>query len=325
MNKHNDLENLINSAISSTFMGGNNLLECFRLIDVVDISQGHAIQRLKLFALNNNQYQFDYDGLKRLIRNNITNYVLNRKAYQKSVENDELQLATLEALKKLKTIQENAIEKKDFGSGGELGEILLYIFFEAFLKAKKLLSKVEIKTNNKDYVKGFDGIHFLVKQYDTYTAYQIVYGEAKIKNDINEAIDDAFSSLSTCYSNRETDLKLLDSKFFEEIASTDENTLEVLKSLIIPSYRSANSKIETENAFGIFIGYSFSVPKNTTLTPKEEINKKVKDDIEKVKQKIINHISKFESNSDFYVFFLPFNNATEDKSKIMLEILGGGK
>lgn len=325
MDTNDKLENLIDSAINTTFMSGKNLLECFRIIDEVDISQGYAIQRLKLYALNNNQYQFDYDGLKRLIRNNITNYVLNRKAYQKSVENGELQLATMEALKKLKKIKEDAIEKGDYGSGGELGEILLYIFFEAFLNAKKLLSKVEIKTNNKDYVKGFDGIHFLVKQYDSYTAYQIVYGEAKIKNDIGDAIDDAFSSLSTCYANRETDLKLLDSKFFEEIASTDETTLEVLKSLIIPSYRSANSKIETENAFGIFIGYSFSAPENPTSTPKDEISKKVKNDIANVKQKIINHIKKFEGNSDFYVFFLPFNNAAEDKSKIMLEILGGGK
>ena len=99
----------------------------------------------------------------------------------------------------------------------------------------------------------------------------------------------------------------------------------MLKSIIIPSYRSANSTIETENAFGIFIGYSFSAPKNPILAPKDEINKKVKDDIENVKQKIINHIKKFEGNSDFYVFFLPFNNAAEDKSQIMFEILGGGK
>lgn len=248
---------------------------------------------------------------------------MNRKAYQQAVTDDELQRATLEASLKLIKIQKDAIEKKNYGSGGELGEILLYIFFEGFLKAKKLLSKVEIKTNNKDYVKGFDGIHFLVKEYENHKAYQLVYGEAKIIANINKAVDEAFESLSACFANRETDLKLLDSKFFDEIATTDEETLEFLKAIIIPSYRSANSSIETENAFGIFIGYTFETPQAPTKTPKIEINEKIKKDIDGVKQKIITKVQQFANNSDFYLFFLPFNDATKDKSSIMLDILGG--
>jgi len=317
------LDNILDNAIFPTIKTGKNLLDCFRQIDELNISSNDCVQRIKLFALNSDKFVFDYDGLKKLIRNNVANYVLNRKAYQQAVTDDELQRATLEASLKLIKIQKDAIEKKNYGSGGELGEILLYIFFEGFLKAKKLLSKVEIKTNNKDYVKGFDGIHFLVKEYENHKAYQLVYGEAKIIANINKAVDEAFESLSACFANRETDLKLLDSKFFDEIATTDEETLEFLKAIIIPSYRSANSSIETENAFGIFIGYTFETPQAPTKTPKIKINEKIKKDIDGVKQKIITKVQQFANNSDFYLFFLPFNDATKDKSSIMLDILGG--
>lgn len=318
-----NLDDILDNTISPTIRTGKSLLDCFRQIDEINISSNSCIQQIKLFALNSDKYIFDYDGLKKLIRNNITNYVLNRKAYQQAVTDDELQRATLEASNKLIKIQKDAIERKNYGSGGELGEILLYIFFEGFLKAKKLLSKVEIKTNNKDYVKGFDGIHFLVKEYEHYKAYQLVYGEAKIIADINKAVDEAFESLSTCFINRETDLKLLDSKFLDEIATTDEETLEFLKTIIIPSYRSANSGFETENAFGIFIGYTFEAPQNPSKNPKIEIDEKVKKDIDGIRQRIITKVQQFASSSDFYLFFLPFNDATKDKSSIMLDVLGG--
>lgn len=320
-----NLDNILDNAISPTIKTGNRLLDCFRKIDDINISSNDCVQSIKLYALNSDKFIFDYEGLKKLIRNNIANYVFNRRAYQQAINDDELQRATLEASNKLIRIQKDAIENKNYGSGGELGEILLYIFFEGFLKAKKLLSKVEIKTNNKDYVKGFDGIHFLVKEYEDHKAYQLVFGEAKIIADINKAVDEAFDSLATCFNNKETDLKLLDSKFFEEIATTDEDTLEFLKTIIIPSYRSANSIIETENAFGIFIGYTFEKPKNPTQNYKIEIDEKVKKDIDKVKQKVISKVQQFAGDSDFYLFFLPFNDATKDKFSIMLDILGGGQ
>ncbi len=321
----NDFEIIIENALPLTIQKGKDLLSCFRFVEEIDIAPagGTLCQKLKLYALNNSNLKFEYEGLKRLIKNNIANYVLNRKNYSKSIENEEWQLAYNDAIKKLRPVSP-ADGNPDKGAGAELGELLLYIFFEGFLGAKKLLSKVEIKTNNNDYVKGFDGIHFMVKDYPTYKAYQIVYGESKMKKVFTEAINEAFQSLSECFSRKDTDFNLLDTKFFTEIVSTEEEA-EVLKQIIIPGYRNASSSIETENVFGIFIGYTFEFPTAISTTPKEAIDCKVKTDIDSVKQKIIDKISEMGTNTncDYYVFFLPFNDVVTDKADIMNSILGG--
>lgn len=321
-------ENTMFDSITSTIKSGKNLLDCFRFVDKIDLSENPSActQILNLYVLNNDKYSFDYEGLKKLLRNNIASYVYSRAVFKQYVNDDELQLGTMEAMKKYVPIGEDDTANKNYGSGGELGELLLYIFSEGFLKAKKLLSKMEIKANRKDYIKGFDGVYFLIKKNQNYTAYQIVYGEAKIKANLGDAIDDAFQSLSDCYANKEMDLSLLDGKFLNEVVTSVEE-VEILKRIIIPQYRDANSMIETENAFGIFVGYSFCKPMITTDPPKIAISNKVKSDIDSVKNKIIKNIKAMKANADcdFHVFFLPFNDAKEDKSAIMFDVLGGKK
>ena len=87
----------------------------------------------------------------------------------------------LEALDHLREVNSD----KDLGAGGELGEILLYLFLEQDLQAPKLFSKVELKSSTNDYVKGADGIHFKFRNDSVGNKIlQLVVGEAKIKNDL---------------------------------------------------------------------------------------------------------------------------------------------
>ena len=312
------------SSISPTVRNGkdNLLLKCFREISTIDLQQNNCTQRLHLYALNNSRMQFDYAGLIALLKNNIANYVYSRRTYKEYVDNDTICAAVIDAQQKLISINENALDVKNYGSGGELGELLLYVFFESFLNAPKLLSKVEIKTNDNDFVKGFDGVHFRIKHYDTYSAYQVVYGEAKIKSDIKDAIKEAFQSLKAGISKASTDWGLIDGKFFDEIL-VDAKEAELLKATLIPKYRDASSNIENENAYGIFIGYSFSPTEFEGCTPKENINRKVQQDIENVKTQIVTLIESMpEVDSDYYIFFLPFNDAIKDKHSIMQQIAG---
>ena len=53
--------------------------------------------------------------------------------------------------------------RKAESNEGELGEILLYSMLEAHLKAPKLLTKLELKTDPNHYVNGTDGVHLLKK------------------------------------------------------------------------------------------------------------------------------------------------------------------
>jgi len=157
-----------------------------------------------------------------------------------------------------------------------------------------------------------------------------VFGEAKIKNGLSDAVDDAFKSLSDSYANKSADFSLLDDTLLDEIV-VDENMAELFRKNFIPKHQSAKSNIETEEAFAVFIGYTFTHPSEDGRKPKEQIADKVKSDIESVKQKIIQAIASkdYTANSDFYIYFLPFNDAAADKKSIMQEIaaikIKGGK
>lgn len=109
---------------------------------------------LDIYQLSIRNKKFDYLNLKSLITNNIKGYVYSRKEIQEAIEQKRSDELFNKARKKFRELK----NENDKGAGGELGEILLYIFLENELKAYKLLSKMELKTNRNDYVKGADGV-----------------------------------------------------------------------------------------------------------------------------------------------------------------------
>lgn len=81
-------------------------------------------------------------------------------------------------------------------TSGEAGEILLYALLEAFRGAPQVISKLNLKTNSKDEVKGSDGVHIAKSpdgQIDLY------FGEAKLYKSTKAAVRDAMKSLKKFY------------------------------------------------------------------------------------------------------------------------------
>ena len=113
-----------------------------KLSEVEFDTQSH--NSLRLFMLNTENKIFTYDELYRYILPNVSRYVFSRK-YLAEAEMDpqKREMLILEALSHLRPVDND----NDRGAGGELGEILLYLFLEQDLKAPKLFSKVELKTN----------------------------------------------------------------------------------------------------------------------------------------------------------------------------------
>ena len=63
-------------------------MSCFRLVEEIDINPAGTtlIQKIKLYALNNSGIvSFEYDGLIKLIKNNIANYV-GQTEYERGTE-----------------------------------------------------------------------------------------------------------------------------------------------------------------------------------------------------------------------------------------------
>lgn len=77
---------------------------------------------------------------------------------------------------------------------GELGELLLYTFFEGELGAPQILSKMSLKTRPGDYTKNSDGIHYL--KLSNSDRYHLIFGEAKMNKQLSSGFKSAFESIA---------------------------------------------------------------------------------------------------------------------------------
>lgn len=272
---------------------------------------------LRMFMLNTENKLFNYDEMYDYILPNITKYVFSRKRLAE-IENNPSKQGTiiLDALNHLRPIENEA----DKGAGGELGEILLYLFLEQDMHAPKLFSKVELKTSAKDYVKGSDGIHFKFRtNSDGVKILQLVIGEAKIKNELKKGIDEAFESIEKYLSENTQDRNLLDTHLMDQLVDKDEAEL-------IKEYIMAIPRKKKETVFGIFIGYSIDY-KGVSDTNDEYDQKVIEENIKQIlsfKNYIINTINSHHvSNYEFNFYFLPFHIAARDRKVIMDSLTSG--
>lgn len=80
------------------------------------------------------------------------------------------------------------------GTTGEAGELMLYYLAEHLLKYPQILCKFPLKTNPNVHAHGADGVHASV---DPSTGHlRLHWGEAKLYQRLDKAVDDCFSSLS---------------------------------------------------------------------------------------------------------------------------------
>lgn len=273
---------------------------------------------LKIYTLPISNNKFNYTNLKNVLKDNIKSYVFSREKIKEAIEKDTEDRLVFEALKKFKEIKDNG----DRGKGAELGEILLYIFLESQLNAKKVLSKMELKTSRNDYVKGADGVFIYSYVNGEHNYFDFIIGEAKLQDRIDDAIKNAFDSIEDHMDANEFEYNLVNDNIFKE--SVTEEEAEELKKMIIPSF-SAENNILRDDAFGIFIGYTLEA--DLEGKPYSEaikiVNESILKDIEHIKEKINAKIKEKKLHDySFYVYILPFNKVSEDRESIMKELLG---
>ncbi|MEA4854230.1 MAG: DUF1837 domain-containing protein [Christensenella sp.] len=273
---------------------------------------------VRIFSLDIQNNSFSYSGLHQLLQNNIGRYVFSRAAIERFYLDDEAEAISAKALELLRT----ANNPHDCGAGGELGEILLYLFLEQNLNAPKILSKMELKSSENQYVYGSDGVHLLFCSDSSGKAVcQLVLGESKIVGSLTSAIDDAFKSITKIVSAPDNELRLIESNIFKE--AFDKKTAEYLKQLIIPAKR--NLCLPIDKAFGIFLGYTIKSdsPMLSNAEYRVAVQKKMIDDITEHAAYIESKIKKQKLNAySFYFYVLPFDNATKDRADIINKLKG---
>lgn len=294
-------------------IGTNHFLDSFRKIQEKDIDEKN---KLNIFMININANEFDYKLLEENLRDPIISYAISRKVKEKYKD----QAGTLVHKAKEKFIEY-------FQNDGELGELLLYCFLESHLKAAKILSKLELKTSNKKYVNGSDGVHYLKLPNGNY---QLIFGESKMYTDLYEAIGEAFKSIKEFKDevNSKGDEKsgitfekgLISDNLNKEFEEDDEK---FLMDLIYPK---SSNEFDVDDAFGIFIGYQIDVTA-------EERKLSHSDFRDLIKNKIINEIDKMEKSiktrirnkqlegHNFYIYVVPFTEIENKRKEILGEIL----
>lgn len=144
--------------------------------------------------------------------------------------------------------------KSPDSKNGEGGEVLLYCFLEAHLRAPKILSKMVLKTSTEHYVHGADGVHLLEISPNEY---EIIFGESKMYSKLDRAIVAAFESMGTIKRNRfKLDTELAASELLKE--TVDDDMLSALKSILLPSGTSSPN-VKRKESFGVFLGYEIDV------------------------------------------------------------------
>lgn len=273
---------------------------------------------LRLFHLEIRNSKFSYLGLHPFLQKNIGRYVFSRATIENYYLEGDAEAIGLKAIELLRT----ASDPNDNGAGGELGEILLYLFLEQKLNAPKLLSKIELKTSGNQYVFGSDAVHLLKIDGKPIPSFQLVLGESKIKGDIKSAVDAAFKSICAAEKNQENEIRLIEKNILAE--SFDAETTAFIKSLIVPSKRDLS--INVDNAFGIFLGYSLNL--DNTQNDNDDFRtlatKQMEQDLLNIAPYIEKKIAAAGlSGYSFYIYLLPFNDASNDRATIIQKLKGG--
>ena len=129
-----------------------NFLNLFhKILENEPVENGN---KLNLFSLKISSNAFSYANLVEELGDILTKYALSRSTYDDLREKEKYNTLVTKAKERLRKAESNE---------GELGEILLYSMLEAHLKAPKLLTKLELKTDPNHYVNGADGVHLLKK------------------------------------------------------------------------------------------------------------------------------------------------------------------
>lgn len=266
---------------------------------------------IKTFHFNIESNKFSHIGLQRYLLKNKGRYIYSRLQIDEFTTNNEQEIIAHEAIKKLK---ESGFSDEQLGD--ELGNIIIYLFLEKILQAPKLYTNIECQEVGLNKA----GVH-LLKLSGQDKDFQMVFSKSNIANDLKESIDNAFKNLSFLNKSIPNHYRFLETSILTQ--NFDNATSEHLKNIIIPQKREHETIVN--NAFGVLIGYSINIDRNVdNKTFVKNLKEQMIKDLQEQLPYIVTKINDLEmQNSSFYIYLMPFDNANNDKSTIMRNIVGG--
>jgi len=306
--------NLKSEKITTTM--NEDFLENFHLL--VDEKKDNT--QLKFFCPLVDANTFNYDNLIISLRDAAAHYCLSRRTWDEYMR-QPMQLSHL-VREKFKELDQNK---------GELGELLLFSFLETDLKAPKLLTKMELKTNPNLYFNGADGVHYLKLSDGNY---QLIFGESKAYDDLGDGISAALNSIRDFKNNSikddesgtvkgiEFERGLLNACIMQECYTEEERAF--LKSLIYP--KSSNSYM-VDTAFAVFVLYNLEISPNEKKKSNYDFRKwlftRLEEEVSKILPSVIGKIERRDLVGHcFYFYLVPFEKMQDEQKRVLEKVVG---
>lgn len=275
--------------------------------------------QLKFFCPIIDANSFYYDGLIVSLRDAAGHYCLSRRTWEEYLSRP-MELSHL-VREKFRKLDQNT---------GELGELMLFSFLETDLKAPKILTKMELKTNPNLYFNGADGVHYLKL---SNANYQLIFGESKAHADLKSGIENALESVQKfIFDSIKDDASgstkgitfekgLINACIAHETFSEEEKKF--IKSLVYPK---STNPYSVDTAFGVFILYNITIDNAEKQRGNEDFRnwllEKLKSQIAVLVPDIIKDINgKNLAGHAFYFYIVPFENMEIDRTNILTQVV----
>tara|TARA_B110000196_G_scaffold47054_1_gene37602 strand:+ start:657 stop:1583 length:927 start_codon:yes stop_codon:yes gene_type:complete len=187
---------------------------------------------------------------------------------------------------------------------GEAGEMLLYFLMESVMGAPQVVSKMELKTNRKDEVKGSDGIH---AKYDSESGLvDFYFGESKLYKSSSSAISSALHSVNDFHDGEmyKHEYKMVTKHY----KYADEQTKQAIQGLIVNGEPGPSVRVN----HACLIGYDFETFKSKPYMALDDFKEEFLKDGSRLTTLLQKKFDKFEKQYlCFEVFFIPFPSVVE--------------
>lgn len=248
---------------------------------------------------------------RKLLLQHIIFFVLDFEEYQRKGMDES------EFIKKITDLFLTAKSKfqPDNEKTGEIGELILFMILESN-NISQIISKMRLKTNQNMPVHGPDAVHVEVRN-DNLIFH---FGEAKMYQNFNNALDSALESISKIDEQKEDFEFDIIKKYIDRTKFG--NFTEKILDYLDPYYDEKENMIKS---YPIFIGYDWDVlsdlSKRNGLVLSEYLNNEYNSSLKEKFLTIKNKITSAKTSDKSFLFFtLPFINVNEFR-KTFLEML----
>lgn len=265
-----------------------------------------------IYCADPNNGKLRFNKIKEFLADNIGTYVFSRSKVD-SFKSRPVGAIGTQALIEF---------KKAYGTSADtvLGELMLYVFLEQELNAPKIMSKIEFSQHTGLASKS-DGIHLLATTEHGRPFNQLVFGASNIEGDLNTAVDRAFERIVSIEQNADSEFKTVENTAYGLMF--DNSIVEYLRDIMVPRKQ---FQYKPDMAFGLFLGYSLKIdpPVADPALYRTDAEEQLKRDIESVKGYIADTMKRHNLEGyTFYCYVLPFNDAPNEKTSLIDEMLEG--